>query len=82
MGKTDADACWCAGDNPERAAEVCGAWLVLAQVAALDASAPSWEFLQVPDNSLSQPATLSKHLPPIWFKAYNACDAGPELQKS
>jgi hypothetical protein len=56
IGKTAADACCCAGDDPERAAEVCGAWLVLAQVAALDASAPSWEFLQVPDNSLSQSA--------------------------
>ena len=38
------------------ATEVYGAWLVLAQVAALDASAPSWEFLQVPDGSLSQPS--------------------------
>lgn len=36
-----------AGADPERAAEVSGAWLVLAQVAALDSSAPSWEFLQV-----------------------------------
>ena len=36
-----------AGAEAERAAEVSGAWLVLAQVAALDPSAPSWEFLQV-----------------------------------
>ncbi len=37
-----------AGAEAERAAEVSGAWLALAQVAALDPSAPSWEFLQVP----------------------------------
>ena len=36
-----------AGAEAERAAEVSGAWLALAQVAALDPSAPSWEFLQV-----------------------------------
>ena len=31
----------------ESGAEVSGAWLLLAQLAALDPSAPSWEFLQV-----------------------------------
>jgi len=36
-----------AGANTERATEVSGAWLVLAQIAALDPTAPSWEFLQV-----------------------------------
>ena len=36
-----------AGADAERAVEISGAWLVLAQVAALDPSAPSWEFLQV-----------------------------------
>ena len=41
-----------AGADVERAAEVSGAWLVLAQIAALDPSAPSWEFLQVRTVSL------------------------------
>ena len=41
----------------ESGAEVSGAWLLLAQVAALDPSAPSWEFLQV--LALSPHARLS-----------------------
>ena len=43
-----------AGAEAERAAEASGAWLALAQVAAVDPSAPSWEFLQV--QSISTPA--------------------------
>ena len=42
-----------AGANTERAMEVSGAWLVLAQIAALDPTAPSWKFLQVNCPSLS-----------------------------